>query len=134
MFDLGSHLRLPANGFLVGIIQWRAVAGEFVGEVFRFWRNLIEHFFLDNVGAVAIQSGIVAMQQIWQFLTVVDIGGRDRGALCEAGFAVHANMYLHAEVPLVALLGLMHFGITGVVGVLGRAWRCNIGGIHDGAA
>ncbi|KXS30820.1 MAG: hypothetical protein AWT59_3054 [Candidatus Gallionella acididurans] len=38
---------------------------------------------------------------VWQFLAVVDIGGRDRGAVSESGFAIHTNVYLHAEVPLV---------------------------------
>lgn len=36
--------------------------------------------------------------------------------------AIDADMGLHTEVPLVALLGLMHFGIALLVGVLRRAW------------
>ncbi len=38
---------------------------------------------------------------VWQFLTVVGIGGRDHGAVSESGLAIHTNVYLHAEVPLV---------------------------------
>lgn len=61
MFDLGSHLRLAAIGFLVGIRQWRATSGAFIGEVFCFWRNLIKYFILADVGTITIQSGFVAM-------------------------------------------------------------------------
>lgn len=36
---------------------------------------------------------------------------------------VRADMHLHAEVPLVALLGLMHFRVALAVLILGRGWR-----------
>lgn len=41
-------------------------------------------------------------------------------------------MGLHVEVPLVALLGLMHLLITRFASVLGGCGRCNQRGIHDG--
>jgi hypothetical protein len=51
---------------------------------------------LSQYSRVSLPCGMV-----WQFLTVVDIGGRDSGAVSESGFAIHANVYLHGEVPLV---------------------------------
>ncbi len=46
--------------------------------------------------------------------------------------AVHADMRLHAEVPLVALLGLMHFGIALFLLIFCRTGRTDDGGIDDG--
>jgi hypothetical protein len=37
--------------------------------------------------------------------------------------AVDPEMRLHPEVPLVPLLGLMHLGIAGLVGILSRGRR-----------
>lgn len=42
-------------------------------------------------------------------------------------------MQLHAEEVLLPLLGLVHLGIALALVVLGRAWRRDDGGIHDGA-
>ncbi len=42
-------------------------------------------------------------------------------------------MGLHAEVPLIALLGLVHVGIARLVGVLGRGRRVDDRRIDDGA-
>ena len=41
----------------------------------------------------------------------------------QPGIDVCADMDLHAEVPLVTLLGLMHFGIALLFPVLRRGWR-----------
>jgi hypothetical protein len=51
----------------------------------------------------------------------------------QAALAVHADVQLHAEVPLLALPGLVHLGVTRAFGVLGRAGRTDDGGVHDGA-
>jgi hypothetical protein len=40
---------------------------------------------------------------------------------------------LHAEVPLIALLGLVHLRVAGFVLVLGRRGRCDDGGVHQRA-
>lgn len=46
---------------------------------------------------------------------------------------IHATMRLHAKVPLVTLLGLMHLGIPRACGVLRRAGRFDDRGIDDRA-
>lgn len=43
-------------------------------------------------------------------------------------------MRLHSKLPLVAILGLVHLGVTLPVLVLGRTGGSNDGGIHDGAS
>lgn len=40
---------------------------------------------------------------------------------------------LHAEVPLIALLGLVHLWMARLLGVLGRGGRVDDGGVDDGA-
>jgi len=41
----------------------------------------------------------------------------------KAGELINADVRLHTEVPLVALLDLMHFSVACFVSVLGWAWR-----------
>lgn len=47
--------------------------------------------------------------------------------------AIDTDMRLHAEVPLVAFLGLMHLGIPLLGPILGRTGRTDEGGIYNGA-
>ncbi len=75
---------------------------------------------LASVGAVAVESGFVSVQQVWHFLAVMYVRGRDAGTMYQAALAVRANMQLHAEVPLIALLGLMHFRVACLVLTFGR--------------
>ena len=58
--------------------------------------------------------------------------GRDR--MNQLGLAIHTNMRLHAEVPLVALLRLMHLGIPRLGPVLRRTGRTDDSRVHDGAS
>lgn len=51
----------------------------------------------------------------------------------QAGILVHAEVDFHAEVPLVAILGLMHLRIALASLVLGGAGRRDQGGVHDPA-
>jgi hypothetical protein len=45
--------------------------------------------------------------------------------------AVDTDVGLHVEVPLIALLGLMHVEIARLVGVLGRRRGIDDGGVDD---
>src|SRR6202011_3581855 len=47
--------------------------------------------------------------------------------------AADANMRFPAEIPLLALLGLMHLRVASLGAVLGRRWRSDDRGIHDRA-
>ncbi len=51
----------------------------------------------------------------------------------QAAFGIDADVRLHPEMPLVALLGLVHFRITLAFGVLGRTGRGDDRGVHDAA-
>ena len=47
--------------------------------------------------------------------------------------SIHPNMRLHSKVPVVALFGLVHIGVSRTGGILGRARRLNDRGIHNRA-
>ncbi|MCY1543324.1 hypothetical protein D9M68_791370 [compost metagenome] len=51
----------------------------------------------------------------------------------QSGRRIHADVGLHAEVPLVAFLGLMHVRIALAFAILGRGRRGDQRGIDDGA-
>src|SRR5712691_4300513 len=67
---------------------------------------------------------LLAVQQPRQDVTVVDVGRRDLHGVNELALAVYTEVALHPQVPLPALLRLMHPGIARVGGVLcGRKAR-----------
>ena len=52
----------------------------------------------------------------------------------QARISVHANVRLHAEVPLVTFLGLVYLGVAPAAAVPGRSGRRNQRGVHHGAS
>ena len=61
------------------------------------------------------------------------VGCGDHSNVRQATLAIHPDVQLHSETPLLVLAGLMHFGVTRLVRVPGRAGCADVGGIHDGA-
>ena len=51
----------------------------------------------------------------------------------QTGMGIDTNVGFHAEVPLIAFLGLMHLGVTLALLVFGGAGRFDDGGVYDGA-
>ena len=73
------------------------------------------------------------VQQRMALGDIIDVCVRSDDGVHQLGLRVHPNMGLHAEVPLVALLNLVHLGVAFTALVLGRARCSNQGGIHHGA-
>ena len=73
------------------------------------------------------------MQQVGQLLAVVHVARADAGAVHQAAVTVHPDVHLHAEVPLLALLALMHLRVAALLLVLGRRRCRDQRGIDDGA-
>ena len=61
------------------------------------------------------------------------VGRRGGDGVHQAAGGINGDVRLHAEVPLVALLGLVHLGVALTVLVLGRARRGNDGRVDDAA-
>lgn len=73
------------------------------------------------------------MQQACRLCHVADVGDGADDRMHQTRFGIHTDMRLHSKMPLVALLGLVHVGVTLAVLVLGRTGCRNDGGIHNGA-
>src|SRR5690554_3081614 len=139
MFDLGTYLRLGLLDFALGLVQRAALAQLLVSAAPR--RNLPDDraacmlgTLLDaGIAGIAADQVLFAVQQLVHLGDIGHVGRRAHHAVYQAGFAVGADVRLHAEVVLVALLGLVHLGIALAVLVLGRARRMDQRGVDDGA-
>jgi len=90
---------------------------------------LPDQFLLPSVASVAIDSPLATMQQVRQRVLVMHIRCARGHRVNQLGLAVDADVGLHPEVPLVALLRLLHLRVPLALLVLGRAWRVDDGGI-----
>lgn len=60
------------------------------------------------------------MQQALHLGHIAHVRRRRDDAVHQPGVLVHADVRLHAEIPLVALLGLMHLWVARLVAILRR--------------
>ena len=70
MLDFGTHARLTAVGLTRPFAQGRVPIGTLVGEILGVRRELFQSFalFLAPVGAIAIEAGLLAVQEIRHFM------------------------------------------------------------------
>ena len=131
--DLFNPICQSVAGF--GLVQRLALArhhGNFPVHASVFVLNLLA-LFNASVARVGKDHFFLSMQQGMCLRNIVGIGRRCRDRMHQARVSVHANVRLHAKVPLVALLGLVHLRVALAFVVLGGAGRCNQGGIHHRA-
>lgn len=83
-------------------------------------------FLCPLVSGIGQHQLLLAMQ-----LQVMLIGRRGDQAVSQATLGIDPYVGLHAEVPLIALLGLMHVGIPLLRFVFGRARGRDDGRIHQ---
>ena len=76
---------------------------------------------------------LLAVQQRRRLRHVVGAGSGANDRVNQPRFRIYANVRLPAEVPLVALLGLMHLGIACAILVPGRTRRRDERGLHHRA-
>ena len=80
-----------------------------------FFTDLAFHVFSllkPLVAGIVIDHLILPMQEVCGRGEVMHIGGRRLDGMDQAALAVHPDVHLHAEVPLVAFLGLVHLEIS----------------------
>src|SRR5690606_23470780 len=87
---------------------------------------------LAPVRLIPEQLLLLAMQQMRQ-LADVRLIGRRGGQAMDYAAPVGAHMRLHPEMPVLALLGLVHLRIARLLGVLGRGGRLDNRGIDNRA-
>ena len=88
---------------------------------------------LPAIGLVAPDMGLFAMQQFRQNCRVGHVGRRRYHRVHQLALAVHADMRLHPEVPLLAFARLVHLRVTLLLPILGRTGRVNDGRVHNRA-
>ena len=82
---------------------------------------------------------LLDMQQAMALGDIVDVGRFADDRVYQPRFSVHPDIGLHSKVPLIALLGLVHFGITlsvsvsVFVSVFGGGGSGNEGGVDYSA-
>ena len=125
--------RLVAVLALQGLVPDAIAPGALVGEVFGSGRLACDQLFLTGIGRVTVDTPLMPMQQVGQGMLVMGVRRCDHGTVRQAALAVHPDVQLHAEIPLLTLAGLMHLRVSRLVCILGRAGRANDGGVYDGA-
>jgi hypothetical protein len=74
-----------------------------------------------SVTRIAEGIGLIVVQQGAGLRDVSDVGRRAEHCVHETRLGVHADVGLHAEVPLLAIPGLAHLAVARVALILGRA-------------
>ena len=77
---------------------------------------------------------LLAVNQAVGLCDIVDIGRCAHHRVNQTRVGIDTDVRLHTEMPLIALLGLVHLGVALAAAVLGRTGRGNQRGVHDGAA
>lgn len=78
------------------------------------------------ISGVGEHKLFLAMEQITYLIEVVLVGGRGLQTVRQATLGIDADMSLHAEIPLIAFLGLVHLAVTLSTLVFG-----GVGGFDD---
>jgi len=85
------------------------------------------------VARVRKDVGLFSSEQCMRLGDVVDVGGGGDDCMRKPRFGIHPDVHLHAEIPVVAFLGLVHLGVAAAAGILGRAQRRNQRGVDQRA-
>ena len=141
VLDLGTNAGLGLLQLLQQATQHRvrvqhfALAGHHGHMPVRLVLHCLDFFTLLHAPVTRIRKDVffLSMQQLVRLGNVVLVCcGGDHG-VNQARVCIHANVGLHAEMPLVAFFGLVHFGVALFVLVLGRTRCGNQGGINGAA-
>ena len=133
MLYLGPHTGLEFLGFFSELAPRRVLLPRALarahGHVPIHARGLCS-LAGTKVARIGKHHVLLAMQQAMTLRDIVDIGSSADDGVHQARLCVHVNMRLHAKVPLVAFLGLVHLRVTLTGAVLGGAGCCNQSGVH----
>src|SRR6266542_7124340 len=87
-----------------------------------------------GVTSIGMDHLFLAVQQLLDLLDIGLVRRCRRHRVYQTGVGVHANVRLHPEVPLIALLRLVHLRIALTLRVLGRTRRRDDRRVHNAAA
>lgn len=128
-FCSDSRLVFVIGAFRLGQLPVATTLG--LGEVPGSWCMISDCLFLSAVRRVAPNSRFLAMEQVGQYLGIMNIGRRCDHGMNQFCAAVDPDMRLHPEVPLIPFARLTHLRITLLLLVLGGTWRADDAGVND---
>ena len=136
MLHLGPHAGFELFGLFVqrapGRVLLRAALTRAHGHM-PIHSSGVGSFAGALVARISKDNLLFTVQQRVPLRDIVDVSRRADDRMHQARLSVHPNMGFHAEVPLIALLNLVHLGVTLTGLVFGRAGRSNQGGVYHGA-
>ena len=118
MFDPGPDFGFRPVFRTINVAQRFIPRATFIGHIAGFGSRLPDRRFLTLVGAIAPDLCFAAVKKLRDELAVMHIGWRNIDGMDDLLFAIHANVALHAKIPLIAFFGLMHLGIAFLARVL----------------
>src|SRR5437660_9942639 len=133
VFHLRAHRRLRAVLRPLHFVNTILVAVAPMGAVPSLRRALPDHFRLSAIRLIAPHSRFFAVQQIGQHRRIGYVGRRRHRRVDDLRLAIYSHVRLHPEVPLFALLRLVHLRIALLLPVLGRSGCLQDGRVHDRA-
>jgi hypothetical protein len=136
MLHLGPHAGFELFGLFVQRAPGRVLLRAALARAHRHMpihASGVGSFAGALVARISKDNLFFTVQQRMPLGDIIDVSRRSDNGVHQTGLRVHPNMGFHAEVPLVALLNLVHLGVTLTGLILGRARCSNQGGIHHGA-
>src|SRR5438477_2063134 len=120
----GAPPRAAAIDGLVMLAQRPMGLGPTVDPIVDARTAAVQAMILAPVSLIAVELVLLTMQQVVQAGNVRFVG-RSGGDAMHQALLAGADVHLHAEVPLLVFLGLVHFQITRLRFVLGRTGRAD---------
>src|SRR5438309_5103624 len=133
MLHLRAHRRLSPVLRPLHFVNTILVAVAPMGAVLGLRRALPDHFGLSAISLIAPHARFFAVQQIGQYRRIGYVGRRRHRRVDDLRLAIHPHVRLHPEVPLFALLRLVHLRIALLLPILGRSGCVQDGRVHDRA-
>ena len=137
MFDLGADLGFDLSGLIAQTVKFAACIQRPAlacphGDVPANFSFGLRPYGCALVAGITGGFLLVPIQQRLRLRDVVDVGRSADHGTYESRLSIDADVRLHAKVPLVTLLGLMHLGVPLPFAILGQRWRGDDRGVDDG--
>ena len=122
MFNDGADGRQNPVGLLLLLRQFAALGflGRDQNGQTLFGSKVLNGAVVLVIAAISENDLLVTVQTVFEHDVVSDLGRGAFDGMDQTALGIDADMGLHPEVPLVALLGLSHLGVALLVLVLGR--------------
>ncbi len=124
--DLGSHTRFFTISLFVYIGQWSIHVRTLIDKIPRVGCDGFENhpMILARVGAIAVDSSLTTVQEVWQLLAVMHIARSNTGAVYQPSLTIQPNRRHHSKVSLITFLALVHLRIMRLLSHFGGR-RCS---------